>query len=449
MPLDPRPLGRSLLAMALVLGCSPLPSEVDTSPNGPSTGPGDETTAGTGPVPVTMSGTADSGEATLGGTEDTGPSFDPVCGDGIVEAPEECDLGELNGSGMYCTDLCTSNVCGDGYVGPGEACDDGNQSNADLCTTDCGPTTCGDGVVQNREQCDEGEKNSETGACLPSCQVASCGDGFIQQGVETCDGADIAGESCATQGFDEGVLVCAANCMGYDTNSCYACGNDVLEEAENCDGSVYAGNVTCSDFAPGGTTPSGGSLACTNNCTDIDSSGCFFCGDGVREGAEACDGDQFGNNDCSDFTPGGTTPSGGALACSDACTIDDSGCSYCGDNVIEGDEECESGMLGGETCESQGFDDGVLACTGCTFNTSNCSTCGNGIQEGSEECDGTDLNGANCSSPAAAGAGSRGDLSCAMDCTFDTSLCCRGSNQPCTGNGQCCSGNCQGNNTCN
>ena len=55
-----------------------------------------------------------------------------------------------------------------------------------------------------------------------------------------------------------------------------------------------------------------------------------------------------------------------------ACT---GGSSNCGNGVIDAGEECDGSDLGGETCTSQGFDGGVLACGGsCTLNTSGCTT---------------------------------------------------------------------------
>jgi hypothetical protein len=443
MTLGHRTLRRSLLLTTVLLACTAPPSEVETGITTGS-GPGEESTAGPGPGPGTVADSSDSGVGTMGATDDTGPSFDPICGDGVVETPEECDLGDLNGTGMYCTLECTSNVCGDGYAGPGEACDDGNQDNTDLCTTDCGPTSCGDGVVQDSEQCDAGKKNSLGGACLPSCVLATCGDQFIQEGVETCDSDNIGFESCMSQDFDRGVLLCAPDCMSYDTSNCYECGNGVLEPGENCDGTVYTDDVTCADFAMVGQMVSGGALSCTTNCTVIDSSACTFCGNGVQEGAEDCDGMDFDGDSCATFALPGDTVSGGALTCSNTCVTNSSSCTYCGDALIEGDEDCEAGMLDGETCESvgMGFDGGMLGCTNCSFNVTGCTTCGNGMLEGMEQCDGGVPVGSTCAT--VVGPGNGGMLTCDMPtCTFDTDACCLNAGQPCMGAGQCCN-NCVG-----
>ena len=70
----------------------------------------------------------------------------------------------------------------------------------------------------------------------------------------------------------------------------------------------------------------------------------------------------------------------------------------CGNGVIEGSEQCEGNNFNGSTCQSFGFTQGLLTCSGCAIDTSGCYTpggggggvtfvCGNGIQEGGEQCD--------------------------------------------------------------
>jgi hypothetical protein len=47
----------------------------------------------------------------------------------------------------------------------------------------------------------------------------------------------------------------------------------------------------------------------------------------------------------------------------------------CGNGMVDPNEQCDFGDLGGETCETQGFAYGTLACSaGCVFDTSGCTS---------------------------------------------------------------------------
>jgi hypothetical protein len=46
-----------------------------------------------------------------------------------------------------------------------------------------------------------------------------CGNDVIE-GTEVCDGTDLNGEDCVSQGFDSGSLGCLGDCSGYDTSGC-------------------------------------------------------------------------------------------------------------------------------------------------------------------------------------------------------------------------------------
>jgi len=161
--------------------------------------------------------------------------------------------------------------------------------------------------------CDKGGKKP-TGDAL-------CGNGAIDSG-EVCDGSNLNGATCEMLGFGAGTLLCAANCLSFDMSAC------------------------------------GPSLTC---------------GDGVKNGADVCDGDDLGGQSCQ--TQGF---SAGDLKCLSNCGgFDTSSCTgqiVCGNNTIEGNEVCDGAQLNGATCETQGFGPGTLACKGdCSgYDTSGC-----------------------------------------------------------------------------
>ncbi len=429
MTLGYKNFGGWVLLAAVHAACNPLPAEVGTASG--TTGVDNSTTSG--PGVMTADSTGDSGEPT-----DTDDPNAPVCGDGVIEGDEECDLGPDNGMGDYCRDNCVSNVCGDDYLGPGELCDDGNLSNEDDCSDQCGPTTCGDGALQRLEECDEGPNNSNTGACLENCAMASCGDQNIWEGMETCDADNIDGQTCATQGFDTGELVCLPNCMGFDTSSCAACGNSMIEANEDCDTAELDG-FECATL-PGFDD---GTLACDAQCA-FDTTGCTECGDNMVEGDEQCEAGMVGS-DCANEVPGTNF---GTLGCNAAmCTFNTSDCTECGNNSVEGSEICDSVEFGAETCASQApngepSSGGFLLCTDCAaIDNSNCVYCGDNVVEQSEVCEAGDLNGATCAS-VQMGPEWGGVLGCGSDCTdYDVSGCCITTGSPCTVGDPCCDGN--------
>ncbi len=101
------------------------------------------------------------------------------------------------------------------------------------------------------------------------------------------------------------------------------------------------------------------------------------------------------------------------------------GGAVCGNNIQEGSEVCDGTDLDSQTCSTQSFVSGTLACaSNClSFDTSACvglgPVCGDGIVNGSEQCDGVALNGATCVSEGYAS----GTLACNGSCVFDTAAC--------------------------
>ena len=105
---------------------------------------------------------------------------------------------------LGCGELCPT--CGDGELDAGEECDFG----------DLGGATCADFGFTGGELSCGAHCRLDTFAC------STCGDGVAESGEE-CDGSDLAGASCSTEGFTDGTLACASDCR-YDTGGCFRFG---------------------------------------------------------------------------------------------------------------------------------------------------------------------------------------------------------------------------------
>ena len=147
-----------------------------------------------------------------------------------------------------------------------------------------------------------------------------------------------------------------------------------------------------------------------------------ICGDGVKGAGEECDGEDLGGETCESLGY-----ESGELGCRADCTFDKSFCEgegECGNNVREADEDCDGDDLGGATCETLGYDGGELRCSSdCTFDTELCEgdgVCGNNIKEPDEECDGSDIGGNDCMTVAGHESGT---LSCTGECIFNIAGC--------------------------
>jgi cysteine-rich repeat protein len=210
------------------------------------------------------------------------------------------------------------------------------------CRSDC--THCGDSVVnlEHGEVCDLGLRNGlPNSGCTTACTVPVCGNGIYEVSnsspVEDCDGNDFP------ERFDN--LPLEPTC----DNQCkvHFCGDGVKNGSEACDGSDL-GSVTDPD------------AVCNATC-GFDP----YCGDGVKNGSEACDGSDLGSV---------TNPD---AVCNATCGFDP----YCGDGVKNGSEACDGSDLGSVT------DPDAVCNATCGFDP----YCGDGVKNGSEACDGSDL----------------------------------------------------------
>jgi microsomal dipeptidase-like Zn-dependent dipeptidase len=143
---------------------------------------------------------------------------DPCCGDGNLDANEDCEGTNLGRK--TCLTL--------GFTGGTLACNS-------VCKFDTsGCSTCGDGQITGAEECEPGNLGGKTClslgftggtlSCNSKCRLVKtgctggCGNGVVENG-EYCDGAALGGKTCGHYGFDEGTLGCTASCLP-DTSGC-------------------------------------------------------------------------------------------------------------------------------------------------------------------------------------------------------------------------------------
>lgn len=285
-----------------------------------------------------------------------------VCGDGILNpaAGELCDDGNTVGGDGCAADCKSIEICGNGIRDVNEACDDGNTVPGDGCSGNCKSTeVCGNGIVDINEKCDDG---GAPGGCNDDCQGGTgCGDGAIDR-----DGNGNALEEC-----DDGNSDNQDDC----TNQCKlnVCGDGIIQitgaRVEECDPSVGFGETA----------------ACNLDCT------LTVCGDNKINNAagEECDegaGFNADDRDCTSTCRRNVCGDGlvnllGPLyveQCDDMNSMQTDGCSnvctlpICGNFIIEMGEQCDDGgTMNGDGCSS----------------TCQLESCGDQIVNNGEQCD--------------------------------------------------------------
>jgi len=371
-----------------------------------------------------------------------------VCGDGILQAGEQCDDGNaVPGDG--CSGVCTiepgylcptagllcintvTQICGDGIIEADEACDDSNARNGDGCSATCSvepgwscpvpgqpcspvvtASVCGNGTVESGEQCDDGNATGTDG-CSATCQLEPhwtcplpglpcaplqyCGDGIVQaaSGEQCDDGNTTPADGCSGVCTTEAGYSCPA--AGGACVKIWICGNGLVDPGEACDdGNTAPGDgcsADCLTVEPGWNCPKGTDNA-GGPCIPVPAN---VCGNGILGTGEGCDDGNLASGDgCSStciVEPGWTCPTPGQ-----ACKRIE----YCGDSVVSLalGEQCDDGnSIGGDGCSPQCTIEPNFTCPLAGQPCVSTVRCGDGKIGGSEQCDdGNALSGDGCSS---------------------------------------------------
>jgi cysteine-rich repeat protein len=259
-----------------------------------------------------------------------------VCGDGILNPDcEECDDGN-NDDGDGCDSNCTITRCGNGIVTDGEECDDGNAVDGDGCDSNCTFTACGNGIVTDGEECDDGN-NDDGDGCSADCIIEFCGDGITQAGL---------GEEC-----DDGNVVSCDGCSEIcETEVGYICGDGILNtDCEECDdGNNVDGDGCAADctIEQGGWTTAEEKaklLASDGDVGDQFGVSVALDGDTVIVGARGDNGGVFMSCDCCNQAPVGITGCPSCAPCeATVCDLDPYCCVVLWDSIcdIEAQQLC-------------------------------------------------------------------------------------------------------------
>ncbi|CAK71463.1 unnamed protein product (macronuclear) [Paramecium tetraurelia] len=352
----------------------------------------------------------------------------PICGDKLITYYEACDDGnEVNSDGcsqctLTCQEQCTScllgvclecntpgyylnpklkkctSICGDTVLSVlNEQCDDGNNTFEDgcyqckyECQTEC--LTCAAGICYS---CKPNFYLSSDNTCLPIC-----GDGVISK-FEPCDDYNFVIEDgcaqcsyqCETSCTQCQFGICKLCQSGYYLNQSIKkclpiCGDTLILGDEQCD----VGIIPFEDTVKNTTGCISCQLKCSPQCEictqgqcqkckeslgwylDYQTSSCYTqCGDSIISDYEECEDFNSQLNDgCSQCVfkcqqECSICIFGLCQQCNQGYTLINQKClPVCGDGIVAGDEECDTGIIDFE----------VVYCVNCKYRCAEgCNNC--------------------------------------------------------------------------
>jgi hypothetical protein len=147
---------------------------------------------------------------------------DPVCGDACTFIDHDGDgVPDLNDN---CPDQSNANQIDSDDDGIGDPCDN--------CWAVSNPDQADDD-----DNCPSPPYNADP-VCGDACNdLTTCGNG-VREGDEVCDGEDLGGETCLSQGYPaQGVISCLDDCSDFDVTACIADdldGDGIPNASDNC-----------------------------------------------------------------------------------------------------------------------------------------------------------------------------------------------------------------------
>ncbi len=291
---------------------------------------------------------------------------------------------------------CGNNICEEGEPVEG---------NSNYCPQDCPNynAECGNGIVESDygEICDINDPSTATVSCTTkdnypgtksciSCTSYSicettlyCGDGIFTSQAEECEYTDGISDGYpdldCNAPYANSCQYCDSSCKIQTNYSIETCGDGIIQNPpEKCDGDT----ITC-------TTTDGysGTQTCKSDCSGYNTcTSSEFCGDGVINGNEQCD--EGSNNGVVCNAPYG----GSCQYCDSSCKIQTKIGPYCGDGIKQSNEACEytDGISDGYPdldCNAPYGGSCQYCDSSCTIRTKTGPYCGDGIINGNEVCD--------------------------------------------------------------
>ena len=165
------------------------------------------------------------------------PVVTAVCGNGVVEPGEQCDLGANNGAcPAACSSTCTLQNCTPAPIVVFNATPSSITSGqsvimtwssvyATSCTSNgVSVGTSGSGTITPTStttyylSCTGAGGTTTKSVTVMVNAAAVCGNGIVESG-EQCDGANLSGATCSSLGFTGGSLSCTISCS-FNTAAC-------------------------------------------------------------------------------------------------------------------------------------------------------------------------------------------------------------------------------------